>query len=113
MEQKIKALGKFIDSKKGEDISILDLRKIHSYLSFFLIVSASSVLHAKSLVRDIKKNLTELEIGKYMALDDRSPDWIVIDCIWLVIHIFTPNTREFFGLEKLWADARVVQVEDN
>lgn len=109
MEEKIKSLAQFIDSKKGVDIQILDLRKIHSYLNFFLIASADSILHAKSIVRDIRKNIKEFEIDRIGYLDEQSPDWIVVDCFWLVIHIFTPKTREFFALEKLWGDARKIE----
>lgn len=111
MESKIQMLAKILEAKKGENIQILDLRKIHSYLSFFMIVTGNSVLHSKGLLKEIRRNLKDLEIEKYMYLDDRSADWIVIDCLWLVIHIFTARTRDFFALEKLWADARRIEWE--
>ncbi len=109
VEKKLAALALFIDGKKGEEISIMDLRSIHSYLNYFMIVSANSVIHARSLAKEIRNHLSVFEIDANGVPDDQSPDWIVIDCFWLIIHIFIPDTRRFFALDKLWADARQIE----
>lgn len=105
-QKQIISLAKFIDSKKGENLSVLDLRGVHTYLNYFILVTANSVLHAKSLAKDIRNNLSVFEIESNGVPDDQSPDWIVIDSFWLIIHIFTADTREFFALDRLWADAK-------
>lgn len=105
LEEKIIALARMADEKKAQDVQALDLQGIHSYLNYFLIMTANSSLHAKSLARDIKDKLHELGIQTHGHVDNQSPDWIVFDCFWLVIHIFQEDSRQFYALDKLWADA--------
>ncbi len=99
--------GHFLDSKKGEDIEILDLREVNSYLEFFVIVTGNSKTQCRSMARDIMRHSRDLGLEP-LHEPDLDSEWIIIDCGDLVIHIFTPEARSFYQLEKLWGDARRV-----
>ncbi len=99
--------GHFLDSKKGEDIEILDLREVNSYLEFFVIVTGNSKTQCRSMARDIMRHSRDLGLEP-LHKPDLDSEWIIIDCGDLVIHIFTPEARSFYQLEKLWGDARRV-----
>jgi len=98
--KKAKTLARMIKGKKGEDIVLLDLRKISPITDFFIIATGLSPIHTRS-------------IADYLIAHDRphhyegieSGNWILIDYIDLIVHIFTKETREFYGLERLWGDA--------
>jgi len=91
-------------SKKAEDIVLLDLKKISSMTDYFLICSAGSEVQAKVIAEAV---LEELDgsgtVSHVEGLE--SARWILIDCFGVVVHIFRPEVREFYGLERLWGDA--------
>jgi len=103
----VKCLHKLLD-KKAEDPVFLDLRKVNSYLSYFLIITGNSQIHCRSLAREAISFMSDHGISSF-GKPDYSTEWIALDMGDLVIHVFTEETRELYGLEKLWADADRVQ----
>lgn len=98
-----------LDEKKASDPVFLDLRKVNSYLEFFLIATGNSQIHCRALARDISKFLFEnglKEHGKH----DLNSEWIILDFGGLVVHIFTEEIRSYYQLEKLWADAEKISL---
>lgn len=98
-----------LDEKKAADPVFMDLRKVNSYLEFFLIATGNSQIHCRSLARDISKFLYEKglkESGKH----DLNSEWIIMDFGGLIVHIFTEETRSYYQLEKLWADANIINL---
>jgi ribosome-associated protein len=101
--------GRFLDSKKGEDIEILDLREVNSYLEFFVIATGNSRTHCRSMAREVMRHSHDLGVEP-LHKPDLDSEWIVIDCGDLVIHVFTPEARSFYQLERLWGDAGRVSI---
>jgi ribosome-associated protein len=103
----IKECKAFLDEKKAENIIALDLHKIHSYLDYFVLCTANSRLHCRSLAREVIRFLegTPLKLRKNPDMDS---EWIILDYSAVVIHIFTQEYREYYNLERLWADAAYV-----
>lgn len=93
-----------LDEKKGENIISLDLTPIHSYLEFFVIVTAQSRLHSVSLAHALQDKLKEKGFHKNLSPEMNS-GWIVLDYFEIVFHIFIEEEREYYNLEKLWQDA--------
>lgn len=98
------------DSKKGEDIRILNVKKSSSFADYFLIVTADSTPQINAVSENIKKELEENfglvpihREGKY------SHSWAVIDYGGLVIHIMSSKTRNFYRIENLWYKARKIR----
>jgi ribosome-associated protein len=96
-----------LDGKKGNDIIIIDLRDVNSYLDYFLIATGNSRVHCRALARELEKFMHE---NGWRARNnpDYESGWIILDCSELIVHIFTQEMREYYQLEKLWGDARII-----
>lgn len=91
-------------NKKAEDIVLLDLKKLSSMTDYFLICSAGSNVQARVIAEAILEGLDESgAVSHVEGLE--AARWILIDCYGVIIHIFLPEVREFYGLERLWGDA--------
>ena len=94
------------DDKKGADIVALDVGEVMGIVDAFVITHASNTRLVRALVDEIKLQLFERAGVKPRAvegLDDLS--WVLLDYDDLVVHVFLEETREFYGLERLWLDA--------
>jgi ribosome-associated protein len=99
-----KRIVKIAWSKKAENIVLLDLKKISSMTDYFLICSAGSDVQARVIAEAILEALEES--GMKCSVEGLGAShWILIDCYSVVVHIFLPEVREFYGLERLWGDA--------
>lgn len=90
--------------KKAEDILILDMEKISSITDFFVICSVLSDTRAKAVADNIKEKLEEKGFNVLRTEGYRQGSWIVLDCGNVVAHIFKKDIRDFYNLERLWAD---------
>lgn len=105
---------KGIEEKKGTDITTLDLRKIHNAIcSYFIICNGNSTTQveaiADSVIEQAEKDLSE---KPWHVEGYENKDWILIDFVDIVVHIFRPEVREFYGLEELWADAEITRMQE-
>ena len=94
----------FLDTKKAENTILMDLRKVNSYLSYFLIASGNSQIHCRALARDLERYAVEQGLILY-GKPDYNSEWIIIDFGEIIAHIFTEEMRDYYQLEKLWGDA--------
>lgn len=94
----------FLDQKKAGSPVFLDLRKVNTYLDFFIIATGNSHIHCRSLAKEIEKKLYD-EGLKQFGRPDYDSDWIIIDFGSIIVHIFTEETRNYYQLEKLWGDS--------
>lgn len=93
--------------KKGEQVKILDLRGLTTVTDFFVIVTADSERKAKAITEHI---IDELKKEGERPLHVEGLDtlnWILIDYVDVVIHVFQTDERKFYDLESLWSDAKV------
>ncbi len=98
----LKKVAALLEEKKAQDLEIIDLRKKSSLTDFFVICSASSEIHAKSMADWIleKVNLKPVSVEGY-----EQASWILIDFGSVIVHIFKPEVRQLYALENLWMDA--------
>ncbi|HHV65132.1 MAG TPA: ribosome silencing factor [Peptococcaceae bacterium] len=104
----LKKVVDFIEDKKGGNIIILDLRKVSIITDYFLIATGNNKNHTKAITDHLAQKLPELGITILRIEGLPEAEWVLLDCGDLVIHIMTPETREFYSLERLWGDAREV-----
>ena len=100
-----------IIEKKGENILVLDLRKVTSITDFFVICSGTVEQHIKAIKDNIIEKLEEKGIKFWHIEGERANTWVLIDYVDVVVHIFHPTTRDFYKLEKLWADAKIEKIK--
>ena len=98
-----------IQEKKGNDIVRLDLRNIHSSVSdYFVICHADSSTQVKAIANSIEDEIfkaTQQEPWRKEGL--QYGEWILLDYVNVVIHVFRTDKREFYGVEELWGDAEI------
>jgi ribosome-associated protein len=109
-------LAKFITGlivqKKGEDIKILDLRKVTGVTDFFVLCSASSDVHNKAIADFIVGETKKLGQKPWHNEGYGNLSWVLLDFVDVVVHVFLPETRRFYNLEGLWGDAEITIIND-
>ena len=104
--------GRLALEKMGFDVRILRLRELSSVCDYFLIVSGEADLHVKAIAETIEKGLREAG-EKPMHLEGMNEgNWVLLDYIDVIVHVFREPTRQFYALEKLWGDAPIEQLAD-
>ena len=102
---------KALDDKKGVDIRLLEIAAVTSLADHFLICTGTSSTHVKALCDSVEKALDEAGEPVLRREGHRSGTWVLMDYGCLVVHVFTEETRQFYDLERLWNDAKKVDLE--
>ena len=104
-----------IDDVKGLDISLLDLRDIdNTFCSYFIICSGSSNTHVNAIVSSVQKKVSkELKEKPFHAEGNDNSEWVLIDYVNIVVHIFQKHIREYYNIEELWGDAKTTKITSN
>jgi len=99
-----------LDEHKGQDVVVLDMREVSGFTDFMVICSGRGELHVQALADAVHERLGA---GRGAAhIEGRAAaSWVLLDYIDLVVHVFTPETRSFYQLEKLWRDAPMLEWE--
>ena len=91
--------------RRANDVVVLDLSGLSSVTDFFVICSGNSDTHVEGIANIIEQKLSENGAKLWHREGGRRASWILLDYIDAIIHIFTEEAREFYGLERLWGDA--------
>jgi ribosome-associated protein len=102
------------DAKKAQDIVILDVGEIMGIVESFVIASAPNSRLVRAIVDEVERELYERTGDKPRAVEGlRDASWVLLDYGDLVVHVFLAETREFYDLERLWADVARVPWADS
>ncbi|MEO8439617.1 MAG: ribosome silencing factor [Spartobacteria bacterium] len=105
-EELAKTCAKLASDKKAEAIVVLDLREISTFTDFFVICSGTSEPHLKAIAGEIEGSLREEHEVRPAAVDGfPTSQWIVLDYLQVIVHVFHTEKRDFYSLEDLWSDA--------
>jgi ribosome-associated protein len=95
--------------KKAANLLVLDLRSANAFTDYFVICSGRSNRQVRAIAESLEARLKA--IGRRPAhIEGAGTDWVLIDCFDFVIHVFTPESRDFYSLERLWGSAERVEV---
>ena len=103
---------KALDSKKGLDIQVLRVDRVTSMADYFIICTGTSNTHVRTLCDCAEYTLEQLGETMLGREGHRGNSWELLDFGAVVIHVFTPEAREFYSLERLWADAEKIELKD-
>ena len=103
---------KALDSKKGMDIQLLKIDKVSSLADYFLICTGTSNTHVKTLCDYAEYEMEQLGETMLGREGHRGNTWELLDYGSVVVHVFTEEAREFYDLERLWADAEQIDLKD-
>ena len=101
---------KALDEKKGQNIKLLKIDKVSSLADYFLICTGTSNTHVRTLCDYAEYTLEELGEPMLGREGHRGNSWELLDYGTIVVHVFTEEAREFYSLERLWADAENVDL---
>jgi len=93
------------DDRKADDVVVYDVRGITDVTDYFVIATAHSRSQVRAVVESIKKALKSINIRKMGQEGSEAGSWVLIDYTDCVIHVFSPELREYYALETLWGDA--------
>ena len=97
--------------KKAQHVTVLDLRKAPAFTDFFLICTGQTGRQVKAIVEAIEAALGAIDV-RPAHIEGGTGDWVLMDFFDFVVHVFTPATREFYALERLWGSAERLDVSD-
>jgi ribosome-associated protein len=98
--------------KKANEVVIMDLRGVTTVTDFFVLCTGESDVQIKAIVDHLDDSLRTKETKPYHIEGYNQLNWVLMDYVDVVVHVFLSETRDYYGLEKLWADAKVQQVTD-
>ena len=106
-----KAIAKVLDKKKALDIKAIHITEYSIVADYFIVTSGTSNTHVKSLADDVEYELKQQGVEPD-HIEGRATGWILLDYGSVILHIFTPESREYYNLERLWSDAQTVDLSD-
>lgn len=107
-----KAVAKILDAKKADKIDVIEIADLTILSDYFVIASANNTTHVKALADEVEFELKKL--GKFTERVEgyQNANWIILDYIDVVVHIFYEETRNFYNLEKLWSDGKKIDLTE-
>ncbi len=102
---------KAMDSKKAKDIRVLKVEDLTVLTDYFVIGTGSSATQVKALADEVEYQLGQAGVKPLRREGMDARNWILLDYGTVIVHVFYPETRDFYDLEHLWADATPVEIE--
>lgn len=111
-EQLARQLATIADAKKAEEVIVLDMRKLVAYTDFLVICTARNERQARAIIDEVRVRVKR-ESGLLPGGVDGGGEagWTILDYLDCVLHVFTPEARERYGLEELWRDAPRLELD--
>ena len=114
-DQLIAAIVDALENIKGENIRILDLRDIENAVcKYFIICSGGSNTQVNALAGSVQKQVRKsLREKPFQVEGTETAEWVLLDYIDIVVHIFQKSVREYYDIESLWGDAKLTEIASN
>ncbi|MAB38127.1 MAG: ribosome silencing factor [Aequorivita sp.] len=112
-DQLIAQIIRGIEDVKGNDIEILDLRDIENTVcDYFIICNGTSNTQVNAIVNSVQKSVSKaLKEKPWHVEGSDNSEWVLMDYVHVVVHVFQKHIREFYDIEGLWGDAKSVKIE--
>ena len=107
----VKNVVSILDNKKANNIAALEITDLTVVADYFVIASGTSGTHIRALADEVEVEMKKLGV-EMRGLEGRTTGWILLDYGTVIVHLFTPDQRELFNLEHLWADAKAVDISE-
>ncbi len=104
-------IAQILDTKKGQDIKVLKIEELSSLGDYFVIAGGNSSTQVQALAAEVEYQLGLKNIKPLHTEGQDTRNWILLDYGSVIVHVFDPVARSYYGLERLWADATPVEVE--
>jgi ribosome-associated protein len=98
--------------KKANDPVVLDVRSATNLCDYFVICSAETSTQLRAIHKNIQRKSAQYKLDIHHSEQDEEPQWILVDCFDVVVHIFLDEARSFYNLENLWSTAKQVKLTE-
>jgi ribosome-associated protein len=98
--------------KKASDVVVLDLRNTPAFTDFFILCSGHSTRQVKAIADAVEETLRAGKVRPAHVEGYERGEWVLMDYFTFIVHVFTPQTRDFYSLERLWGDAERLEISD-
>lgn len=98
--------------KKASELVVLDLRRSSAFTDYFLLCTGQNQRQVKAIADAVEETLKRARLRPAHVEGYDRADWVLLDYFTFIVHIFTPATREFYGLERLWGQAVRIAVDE-
>jgi ribosome-associated protein len=98
--------------KKGSELIVLDLRRSSAFTDYFVLCTGQNQRQVKAIADAVEEALKRAKLRPAHVEGYDRAEWVLLDYFTFIVHIFTPATREFYGLERLWGQAVRIPVEE-
>ena len=98
--------------KKAVDVVVLDLSNTPAFTDYFVLCSGLNQRQVKAIADAVEETLRAVKVRPAHVEGYDRADWVLMDFFTFIVHVFTPQTREFYSLERLWGDAERIEVKD-
>lgn len=99
-------------TKKAKDIVVLDLNGLSDVTNYFVVCTGESDTQVKAIADAIDDGTRELKSKVWRKEGFDNLQWVLLDYVDVVVHVFQPKTREYYDIERLWGDAPIERIED-
>jgi ribosome-associated protein len=98
--------------KKAKDVVVLDLRHTPAFTDFFVVCSGQNTRQVQAIADAVEEALRAAKVRPSHVEGYDRAEWVLMDFFTFIVHVFTPQTREFYSLERLWGDAERIDMPD-
>ncbi len=106
-----KNIVKILDNKKAMDLELIQTQELTIVSDYFIIASGTSNTHVRALADEVEEEMGKLGVDPD-HIEGRATGWILLDYGCVLVHVFDPQSREYYNLERLWGDAAKVDISD-
>jgi ribosome-associated protein len=99
--------------KKASNVVVLDLRQTPAFTDYFILCSGQNQRQVKAIADAVEESLRSARVRPAHVEGYDRAEWILMDFFTFIVHVFTPQTREFYSLERLWGDAERIDVDES
>ena len=102
LEEQVRRIVQALEDRKGTDVKVYDVRGKSALADYYIVATGAAAPHLKALVAESQRVMKEEGVSSYRTSGDPESGWIVVDYIDIIVHVFSPEARAYYALEKLW-----------
>jgi len=106
LEEQVAVIVAALNDRKAEDVRTYDVRGVSGLCDCFVVATGTAAPHLKALAAASQRAMKEAGVDSFRTSGDPASGWIVVDYVDVVVHVFSPEARQYYALEKLWDNAK-------
>ncbi len=108
LEEQVKLVVQVLEDKKPVDVKTYDVRGVSGLCDAFVVATGTAAPHLKGLVAGVQQAMRTAGESSFRLSGDPESGWIVVDYVDVVVHVFSPEARAYYALERLWDGAKPI-----